>query len=118
MHLAHPRTARDDRRSRPEISRGAAIPPAASIPIPYRLGISAGPLPGALTASGQHIHRPSHIQHILRKLGVRSRTELDALLLRPQTSRVHEQLRNRVGPVSLPGFPPAIRLNITDSGDC
>jgi hypothetical protein len=60
----------------------------------------------------------THIQHILRKLGVRSRTELDALLLRPQTSRAHQQLQNRVGPVSLPGFPPAIRLNITDSGDC
>ena len=58
MHLAHPRTARDDRRSRPEHLRGTAEPPGRPLRIPYRIGISAGPLPGALTASGQHGHGP------------------------------------------------------------
>jgi hypothetical protein len=59
MHLAHPRTSRDDRRSSPgnitQISN-----PTGSRPLrnPYRIGISAGPVPGALTASGQHGHRP------------------------------------------------------------
>ena len=58
MHLAHPRTARDDGRSRPEHLRGTAEPPGRPLRIPCRIGISAGPLPGALTASGQHGHRP------------------------------------------------------------
>ena len=56
MHLAHPRTSRDDRQIQSgKYRRGTAEstrPPA--IRIPYRIGISAGPRPGALTASGQH----------------------------------------------------------------
>jgi ATP/maltotriose-dependent transcriptional regulator MalT len=44
----------------------------------------------------------THIQHIFRKLGVRSRTELAALLLCPVDATSPTAATNRVGPVSLP----------------
>jgi hypothetical protein len=57
MHLAHPRTARDDRRSRPENITQISNPPQPLVAYYVADRYVRWPLPGALTASGQHGHR-------------------------------------------------------------